>query len=57
MNVKEELELIQMWFDTIREEAITRRNANGIYISAEKMLFDISIKAKDAIEYIDLLLK
>lgn len=57
MNVKEELEVIKMWFETIRKEALTKRNANGVLISDSKMLFELSVKAKDAIEYIELLLK
>ena len=57
MNIQEELGFLKMWFETIHECASTRRNANGIYISPERMLIDISIKAKDAAEYIDLLLK
>ena len=30
---KEELELIKLWFDTIRESAKSRRNANGVLVS------------------------
>lgn len=55
--MKEELELLKLWFDTIRESALSRRNANGVLVSQSRMLLDISVKAKDASEYIDILLK
>lgn len=55
--MKEELELLKLWFDTIRESALSRRNANGVLVSPSRMLLDISVKAKDASEYIDILLK
>jgi len=57
MNIKEELGLIKMWFDTIREQATTKRNANGILLSSSRMLEEISLSAKDASEYIEMLLK
>ncbi len=55
--MKEELELIKLWFDTIRENASSRRNANGVLVSPSRMLLDISVMAKDASEYIDILLQ
>lgn len=57
MNIKEELGFIQMWFNTIRKEATTKRNANGILLSDSRMLEEIAIHAKDASEYIEILLK
>lgn len=57
MNITEELGLIQMWFDNIRESAITKRNANGILLSDSRMLKKIAIYAKDASEYVKMLLK
>ena len=57
MKIKEELECIKGWFNTIRTEAITKRNANGILISDSRMLENIALKAKDATEYIDILLE
>lgn len=57
MNIKEELECIKSWFNTIRTEAITKRNANGILISDSRMLENIAQKAKDAAEYINILLE
>jgi len=57
MNVKEELVAIKQWFNTIRENAITKRNANGILLSSTKMLKEIALMAKDASEYIDILLE
>lgn len=57
MNTKEELGFIKMWFDTIREEALTKRNANGILLSASRMLEEIALHAKDASEYVEMLLK
>lgn len=57
MNIKEELGFIQMWFNTIREEATTKRNANGILLSDSRMLEEIAIHAKDASEYIEMLMK
>lgn len=57
MNVKEELVAIKGWFNTIREGAITRRNANGILLSSTRMLEEIALMAKDASEYIDILLE
>lgn len=57
MDTKEELGLIKMWFDDIRELATTRRNANGFYLSAERVLEHIALNAKDASEYVSLLLK
>ncbi len=56
MNVKEELVAIKQWFNTIRENAITKRNANGILLSSTRMLEEIALMAKDASEYIDILL-
>ena len=55
--MKEELELLKLWFNTIRESALSRRNANGVLVSPSRMLLDIAVKAKDVSEYIDILLK
>lgn len=57
MNIKEELGFIQMWFDTIRKAATTKRNANGILLSDSRMLEEIAIQAKDASEYVKMLLE
>lgn len=57
MNYKEEFGFIQMWFDTIKKMASTKRNGNGILISDSRMLEEIAVKAKDASEYIEMLLK
>lgn len=57
MNIKEELGFIQMWFDTIRKEATTKRNANGILLSDSRMLEVVAIQAKDASEYVEILMK
>lgn len=57
MNIKEELGFIQMWFNTIREEATTKRNANGVLLSAPRTLEMIAIHAKDASEYVEILIK
>lgn len=46
-----------MWFNTIREMATTRRNANGILLSAPRTLEMIALHAKDASECIELLIK
>lgn len=57
MNTREELELIKGWFDGIKDFAITKRNANGYLLSDSRVLTEISVKAKDASEYVGLLLK
>lgn len=57
MNVKEELVAIKQWFNTIRNNAITKRDANGILLSSTRMLEVIALMAKDASEYIDILLE
>lgn len=56
MAIKEELELIQESFDEIREMASSKRTANGVLMSSERLLEEISVKAKECKEYIDLLL-
>ena len=57
MDIKEELGFIQLWFDSIRELAQKRRNSNGYYMSAERTLEEIAVKAKDASEYVSGLIK
>ena len=57
MNTKEELEFIKMWFEEIRDYALTKRNANGYLLSDSCVLTEIAVKAKDASEYVELLLK
>lgn len=57
MDIKEELGVIKSWFDTIRDYALTKRNANGYLLSDTRMLEIIALSAKDASEYIELLLK
>ncbi len=57
MNTKEELGFIKMWFEDIREYALTKRNANGYLVSDARVLTEIAVKAKDASEYVGLLLK
>ena len=57
MNTKEELELIKKWFDGIKDFAMTKRNANGYLLSDSRVLTEIAVKAKDASEYVGLLLK
>lgn len=57
MNTKEELEFIKMWFEEIKDFAKTKRNANGYLISDARVLTEIAVKAKDAAEYVELLLK
>ena len=57
MNTKEELELIKKWFEGIKDFAITKRNANGYLLSDSRVLTEIAVKAKDASEYVGLLLK
>ena len=57
MNTKEELGLIKMWFERIRDFAKTKRNANGYLLTDARVLTEIAVKAKDASEYVDLLLK
>lgn len=57
MNTKEELGLVKMWFEGIRDFAITKRNANGYLLSDSSVLTEIAVKAKDASEYVGLLLK
>lgn len=56
MNVKEELDVIQMWFDTIRKEATTKRNTNGVLLSDSRTLEEIALHAEDGSEYIEMLL-
>lgn len=57
MNTKEELEFIKMQFEEIRDYALTKRNANGYLLSDSRVLTEIAVKAKDASEYVGLLLK
>lgn len=57
MNTKEELELTKKWFDGIKDFAMTKRNANGYLLSDSRVLTEIAVKAKDASEYVGLLLK
>lgn len=57
MNTKEELELIKKWFEGIKDLAITKRNANGYLLSDSRVLTEIAVKAKDASDYVGLLLK
>ena len=57
MNTKEELELIKKWFEGIKDFAMTKRNANGYLLSDSRVLTEIAVKAKDASEYVGLLLK
>lgn len=57
MNTKEELGFIKMWFEDIRDYALTKRNANGYLLSDSRVLAEIAVKAKDASEYVGLLLK
>lgn len=57
MNTKEELGLIKMWFEEIRDFAKNKRNANGFLLSDARVLEEIALEAKDASEYVGLLLK
>ena len=57
MNIKEELGFIKMWFETIRDESESLRNANGVLVSPRRMLEDVHLHAKDASEYVEQLIK
>lgn len=57
MNTKEELGLIKMWFEGIRDFAKNKRNANGYLLTDARVLTEIAVKAKDAAEYVGLLLE
>lgn len=51
---KDDKELVILWFETIKQLATDRKNANGFVMSESDTLLNIKIHAKDAIEYLNL---
>lgn len=49
---EEDKQLVIEWFETIKQIATDRKNANGFVMEDADALLNIKIHAKDAIDYL-----